>query len=168
VILAITVGIIHGIGIDTSSSNNWSLSVVVAFATACWVVLAIPWFFLEQSRPGQQIPAGMNIVSVGIRQLGYAMREILKLQQTFIYLVGYNPDAEAGDTGAGTGTARLTGTADGDSTSTDDLDLRGPGRLERECWSRWIREGRRGAVPRGVRSAQLVDHWTVFSEFGLN
>jgi hypothetical protein len=50
-------------------------------------------------------------------------------------------DAVAGDTRAGTGTARLIGTADGDSTSTDDLDLRGPGRLE---WSRWIREGRRG------------------------
>ena len=88
-ILAITVGIIHGIGFGTASSNNWSLSVVVAFATACWVILAIPWFFLEQSRPGQKIPEGMNIVSVGVRQLGYAMREILKLRQTFIYLVGY-------------------------------------------------------------------------------
>jgi hypothetical protein len=64
-------------------------------------------------------------------------------------------DAEAGDTGAGTGTARLIGTADGDSTSTDDLDLRGPGRLERECWSRWIREGRR-AFPRGVRSTRWL------------
>jgi MFS-type transporter involved in bile tolerance (Atg22 family) len=87
--LAITVGIIHGIGIDTDSSNNWSLSVVVAFATACWVILAIPWFFLEQSRPGQKVPAGMNIVSVGLRQLVYAVREIFKLRQTFIYLVGY-------------------------------------------------------------------------------
>lgn len=61
----------------------------MAFATACWVVLAIPWFYLEQARPGQIVPPGMNILSVGLRQLIYAMREILRLRQTFIYLVGY-------------------------------------------------------------------------------
>jgi len=89
VILAITVGIIRGIGIETTASNNWSLSVVVAFATACWVILAIPWFYLEQHRPGQKVPPGMNLISVGMRQLVYAMREIFQLRQTFIYLVGY-------------------------------------------------------------------------------
>src|SRR5205814_223712 len=83
------VGIIHGIGIDTSDSNSWSLSVVVAFATACWVILAIPWFYLEQHRPGQNVPPGMNIISVGIRQIVYAIRQILQLRQALIYLVGY-------------------------------------------------------------------------------
>ena len=62
---------------------------VVAFATGCWVILAIPWFYLEQPRPGQKVPLGMNIISVGLRQLVYAMREIFELRQTFIYLVGY-------------------------------------------------------------------------------
>lgn len=70
-------------------------------------------------------------------------------------------DAEAGDTGAGTGTGRLIGTADGDSTSTDDLDLRGPGRLERECWSRRIREGRRGPFPRGGSARWLKGRLTI-------
>ena len=62
---------------------------VVAFATACWVILAIPWFYLEQPRPGQNVPPGMNIISVGLRQLVYAMRELFELRQTFIYLIGY-------------------------------------------------------------------------------
>jgi MFS-type transporter involved in bile tolerance (Atg22 family) len=61
----------------------------VAFATACWVILAIPWFLVEQPRSGQKVPPGMNLVSVGLRQLVYAMREIFKLRQTFIYLAGY-------------------------------------------------------------------------------
>ena len=61
----------------------------MAFATGCWVALAIPWFYLEQSRPGQTVPPGMNIISVGLKQLVYAIREIFELRQTLIYLVGY-------------------------------------------------------------------------------
>jgi len=43
---------------------------------------------MEQQRVGQPIPEGMNIITVGLKQLVYAMQEILKLRQTFIYLVG--------------------------------------------------------------------------------
>ena len=87
VILAIAIGIIKGIG--NKVSNHWSLSVVITFATACWVALALPWFFLEKRRAGQTVPPGMNIITVGLRQLLHTMQDIFKLRQTFIYLVGY-------------------------------------------------------------------------------
>jgi MFS-type transporter involved in bile tolerance (Atg22 family) len=83
--LAIAIGIIK----KTGGGNNFSLVVVIAYATACWVVLAIPWFYLEQPRFGQVVPAGMNIISVGMRQAWIAARELYKLRQTLIYLVGY-------------------------------------------------------------------------------
>lgn len=70
-------------------SNNWPLSIVVAFSTAIWVVLAIPWFCLEKPRPGQKVPSGMNIISVGLRQSIYAIREMVEMRQTFLYLIGY-------------------------------------------------------------------------------
>lgn len=83
------IGIIKGIGINTEASNNLSLSAVIAFGTGCWVFLAIPWFYLEKERLGQMVPDGMNLITAGIRQLIHAMRELLKLRQTFIYLIGF-------------------------------------------------------------------------------
>ena len=65
------------------------LVVVVAYATACWVVLAMPWFYFEQPRDSQKVPDGMNIITVGIKQAIIAAREVYKLRQTLLYLVGY-------------------------------------------------------------------------------
>jgi MFS-type transporter involved in bile tolerance (Atg22 family) len=70
-------------------SNNFTLVVVVAYATACWVALAIPWFYFEQPRTGQIVPDGMNIITIGMRQSIIAVRELYNLRQTLIYLVGY-------------------------------------------------------------------------------
>lgn len=50
--LAIAIGIIKVIS-KTNTLNNLYLSVVIAFVTACWVVLAIPWFYIEQPRKSQ-------------------------------------------------------------------------------------------------------------------
>lgn len=90
VILAIIVGIMFGVKVDDSAeNNNWGLSVLIAFATAVWVVLSLPWFFVEKKRPGMQIPPGYNIVTVGFWQLYEAMTQIRQLKQSLIFLVGY-------------------------------------------------------------------------------
>lgn len=58
--------------VDASeANNNWGLSVLIAFATGVWVVVSLPWFFLETRRPGQG-PERRNIVVVGLEQLYHA------------------------------------------------------------------------------------------------
>lgn len=90
VILAIIVGIMFAVKVDASTSNNnWGLSVLIAFATACWLVLSIPWFFVEKKRPGMQIPEGFNIITVGFWQLSEAFTQIWQLKQSLIFLAGY-------------------------------------------------------------------------------
>ncbi|KAJ8118940.1 hypothetical protein ONZ43_g3894 [Nemania bipapillata] len=90
VILAIIVGILFGVDVNASTeANNWGLSVLIAFATAVWLVLSIPWFLVEKRRPGLRIPPGKNIISVGFWQLKEALTKIWHLKQSLIYLVGY-------------------------------------------------------------------------------
>jgi MFS-type transporter involved in bile tolerance (Atg22 family) len=90
VILAIIVGIMFALHVnDGVQQNNWGLSVLIAFATACWVALSLPWFALEKTRPGLKVPVGMNLVSVGFWQLYEAMTKIWHLKQSLIYLIGY-------------------------------------------------------------------------------
>ncbi|MCJ1311770.1 hypothetical protein MMC25_005443 [Agyrium rufum] len=90
VILAAIVGVLFGVNVTASvENNNWGLSVLIAFATGVWILLALPWFFLEKKRPGQELPPGMNIVSAGLWQLGRAAKYIFQLRQSLIYLVGY-------------------------------------------------------------------------------
>ena len=62
VILAVIVGVLCGVDVRASeANNNWGLSVLIAFATGVWLVLAIPWFFVEKRRPGQPVPPNMNM-----------------------------------------------------------------------------------------------------------
>ncbi|KAL6901547.1 autophagy-related protein 22-like protein [Trichoderma evansii] len=90
VILAIIVGIMFGLKVDDSTeNNNWGLSVLIAFATGVWLLLSLPWFFVEKKRPGMQIPPGYNIVTVGFWQLYEAMTQIRQLKQSLIFLAGY-------------------------------------------------------------------------------
>jgi MFS-type transporter involved in bile tolerance (Atg22 family) len=90
VILAIIVGILFGVKVnDSVANNNWGLSVLIAFATGVWALLAIPWFIKEKRRAGQEIPPNMNIIAVGIWQLYRALRQIWHLKQSLIYLIGY-------------------------------------------------------------------------------
>jgi len=49
IILAIIVGIMFGLDVNASdANNNWGLSVLVAFASGVWLLVALPWFFLEK------------------------------------------------------------------------------------------------------------------------
>lgn len=90
IILAILVGILFALDVTASDENNlWGLSVLIAYATGWWLVLAIPWFIVEKRRPGQKLPPGMNIVSVGFWQLYRAFTQIWRLKQSLLYLIGY-------------------------------------------------------------------------------
>lgn len=89
VILAVLVGILFALDVNASvANNNWGLSVLIAYATGVWLILAIPWFVLEKRRPGQKLPPNMNIVSVGFWQIYRAGKQIWRLKQTLLYLIG--------------------------------------------------------------------------------
>lgn len=90
VILALIVGVLFGVHVTASeANNNYGLSVLIAFATGVWLLLAIPWFILEKRRPGQALPPNMNIVMVGLWQLYRAISQIWRLKQSLFYLIGY-------------------------------------------------------------------------------
>ena len=89
-ILAIMVGILFALKVNESTANNdYGLSVVIAYTTSWWVVLAIPWFILEKKRPGQDIPSGLNILTVLPWTIWRAVTQIWQLKQTLLYLIGY-------------------------------------------------------------------------------
>jgi len=90
VILAILVGVLFALDVNASQANNaWGLSVLIAYCTAWWMILAMPWFVLEKRRPGQKIPAGLNILTVLPWTLWRAIIQIWELKQTLLFLIGY-------------------------------------------------------------------------------
>lgn len=88
-VVAIGIGILYGINSNASeANNNWGLSVLIAWGSAIWLILAIPWFMLEKRRPGQPLPPGKSIVSAGWWQLRRGAMKIWKLKQSVAYLIG--------------------------------------------------------------------------------
>lgn len=88
IILAIIIGIMFGLKVqDSVANNNWGLSALIAFGSAIWLVVSIPWFFLEKHRPGQD-PGNRSIIIAGLWQLWHASKTIWHLKQSLIYLVG--------------------------------------------------------------------------------
>jgi hypothetical protein len=106
IILAVMVGILKGLRSDDSTENNTkAFSVLIAFSGAVWrkkhpqrflslglmkiVLCALPWFVFEKRRPGLVLPVGASYLTIGFIQARSALRECLKLKQTFLYLVFY-------------------------------------------------------------------------------
>ncbi|KAH0148649.1 hypothetical protein KCU67_g11371, partial [Aureobasidium melanogenum] len=88
IILAIIVGIMFAMHVDDSTANNnYGLSVLIAFSSGVWLLLSLPWFFMEKKRPGMQ--ADSSILVAGVSQLWYAVTQIWQLRQSFCYLIGY-------------------------------------------------------------------------------
>ena len=86
-VLAVIVGIMFGLHVDASdANNNWGLSVLIAFASGVWLLVSLPWFVLEKRRPGQD-PQG-SIIVAGLKQLIHAGKQVWKLKQSVIYLIG--------------------------------------------------------------------------------
>ena len=53
------------------------------------MLCALPWFWLEQRRPGLALPPGTTLLTVGFKQTYVAFCECMKLKQTFLYLIFY-------------------------------------------------------------------------------
>ncbi|OSC99856.1 MFS general substrate transporter [Trametes coccinea BRFM310] len=90
VILAIMVGILKGLHSDASTENNTkAFSALIAFSGGVWLLCALPWFFLEKRRPGLALPPGVSMLTIGFKQTYVALRECMRLKQTFLYLIFY-------------------------------------------------------------------------------
>ncbi|KAI9463268.1 MFS general substrate transporter [Lactarius psammicola] len=90
IILAIMVGILKALDADASVENNTrALSVLIAFSGGVWLLCAIPWFIFEKRRPGLALPPETSFVTIGFKQAYVALRECLRLKQTFLYLIFY-------------------------------------------------------------------------------
>ncbi|KZP31763.1 MFS general substrate transporter [Athelia psychrophila] len=90
IILAVMVGILQGLKSGDSAANNTkAFSVLIAFSGGVWLLCALPWFFLEKRRPGLSLPPGTTLLTVGFKQAYVALRECLRLKQTFLYLIFY-------------------------------------------------------------------------------
>ncbi|KAI0671865.1 autophagy-related protein 22-like protein [Trametes maxima] len=90
VILAVMVGILKGLHSDASTENNTkAFSVLIAFSGGVWLLCALPWFLLEKRRPGLALPAGASMLTIGFKQTWVALRECMRLKQTFLYLIFY-------------------------------------------------------------------------------
>ncbi|KDR78969.1 hypothetical protein GALMADRAFT_266386 [Galerina marginata CBS 339.88] len=90
IILAIMVGILKGLHSEQSTENNTkAFSVLIAFSGGIWLVCASPWFFFEKRRPGLGLPPGTTLLTIGFKQLHVALRECMRLKQTFLYLIFY-------------------------------------------------------------------------------
>lgn len=66
------------------SSQSFLLTLILD-----WVILGVWWFFFQQRRLGPKIPEGSTYASIGFKQIGLALREVLSLPQTFVYFVAY-------------------------------------------------------------------------------
>ncbi|KAI9568217.1 autophagy-related protein 22-like protein [Boletus coccyginus] len=89
-ILVIMVGILEGMKVGESTENNTkAFSVLIAFAGGVWLACALPWFFLENHRPGLALPQGSSLLTIGFRQTYVAIKECMRLKQTFLYLIFY-------------------------------------------------------------------------------
>ncbi|KAH9003152.1 MFS general substrate transporter [Lactarius hatsudake] len=85
IILAIMVGILKALDADASPENNTkAFSVLIAFSGGVWLLCAIPWFIFEKRRPGLALPPGTSFVTIGFKQAYVALRECLRLKQTFL------------------------------------------------------------------------------------
>ncbi|GLB40291.1 putative vacuolar effluxer which mediate the efflux of amino acids resulting from autophagic degradation [Lyophyllum shimeji] len=108
IILAVMVGILKGLKSDESTQNNTkAFSVLIAFSGGVWcmvailftflyeaeptmaVLCALPWFFFERRRSGLTLPPGTTYLTIGFMQVYAALRECMKLRQTFLYLLFY-------------------------------------------------------------------------------
>lgn len=87
---AVAIGILYALDSrESTQSNTWGISVVIAWATGVWVVFGIPWFFLEKKRVNQKLPAGQSYLTIGFKQIAYVAKSCLKLKQTGLYIITY-------------------------------------------------------------------------------
>lgn len=87
VTLCINLGILKAINYDENQLKGYAALMV--FTSALWIVFSIPWFFLEQKRPGRPLAKGENYMTVIPKTLWEAMKAIVQLKQAFLCMLAY-------------------------------------------------------------------------------
>jgi MFS-type transporter involved in bile tolerance (Atg22 family) len=70
---------------DNPLVDNYTL----AFVNCYWIILGVPWFFLQKKRSGPAIPKGSHWFTIGWKQIIMALRQYRRLPYTFIYLLAF-------------------------------------------------------------------------------
>lgn len=85
VILAVIQGMLAGVHANSDTETNTrALTYVIAFASAAWTLVALPWFLVEKHRPGIPLPKGMNIFTAGLLNAWEAARNVWTLEQSLV------------------------------------------------------------------------------------
>lgn len=88
--LAIAAGILIALNASASTANNTNaINVIIAYTTGLWIVFAMPWFIFEKRRPGQKLPPGATYLTIGVKNIWLAVKEMRKLKQVLLYLVAF-------------------------------------------------------------------------------
>ncbi|RUP40942.1 LOW QUALITY PROTEIN: autophagy-related protein 22-like protein [Jimgerdemannia flammicorona] len=86
------------VGVFQMPGEHYANNVASAVCGVYWLVNAIPWFVLEaciphniymKKRPGPPLPENSNYLTQGWKQVFTALKEIRKLSQLFLFLLGY-------------------------------------------------------------------------------
>ncbi|KAG6818994.1 hypothetical protein H0H93_016555 [Arthromyces matolae] len=94
IIIAVMVGLLKALKSEESTENNTkAFSVLIAFAGGVWSMLISSKQsqsgITNKRRPGLDLPPGTNYLTIGFFQVYTALRECLRLKQTFLYLIFY-------------------------------------------------------------------------------
>ncbi|ORX35478.1 autophagy-related protein 22-like protein [Kockovaella imperatae] len=61
----------------------------LAFTNCYWIVLGLPWFFVQKNRRGPAFPKDSHWWSIGWKQVYLALKQYKRLPYTFIYLFAF-------------------------------------------------------------------------------
>jgi MFS-type transporter involved in bile tolerance (Atg22 family) len=96
--IILTYAIVYGVGYQTQEQNNKVYSIIVGFFGIIWILSSLPWFLIEQHRPGQQLPDNTSWLTVGPKQIWEGVKHASRLKQTFLYILCYFMIADSAST----------------------------------------------------------------------
>ena len=86
VALGVATGVSYKIGSATTAELLKSYQILLGLWGALTVVCTLPWFVLEQHRPGQKLPDGTGWLLAGPKQVWQAVKCARHLSQIWLYL----------------------------------------------------------------------------------
>ncbi|KAF2479339.1 autophagy-related protein 22-like protein [Neohortaea acidophila] len=96
--ILLALAISYGIGYQTIPENDRIFGVVTAYFGGIFILTSIPWFLLDQHRPGSRLPDNTSWLTVGPKQIWEAAKNVAHLKQTFLYILAYFCLADASST----------------------------------------------------------------------
>ena len=87
--IVLSYAIVYGVGYQTPEQNNKVYSIITGYFGIIWIISSIPWFIIDQHRPGQKLPDNTSWLTVGPKQVWEGMKHVSRLKQTFLYIAAY-------------------------------------------------------------------------------